>query len=105
MNEVIEIPVKRDQLIRRYLELKTFGSNTPMEYAVWSEIIKRGKIKTRERKEIQNQIGINQYSFNNIINKLKEKNCIALNPEDSSYSSNISFPENITELIFKFDIQ
>jgi len=102
MEEVIEVPVSGNVLIRRYLELKTFNSNTPMEYAIWSEIIKRGKIQTKQRKEIQTEIGLNQYSFNNVINKLKEKNCISYDPADKSYYSNIKFPENIEKLTFKF---
>lgn len=104
MEEVIEVPVSRDNLIRRYLELKTFSENTPMEYAVWSEIVKRGRIKTRERKEIQKILGLNQFSLNNLIGKLKEKSCIQYNPEDRSLSSNIQFPENIEQLTFKFNL-
>jgi DNA-binding MarR family transcriptional regulator len=104
MNEVINIAVGSDDLVRRYLELRTFYANTEMEYAVWSEIVKRGSIRTAERREIQNLIGLTQHSFNNIINKLKNKDCIRRNSEDNSYYSTMQLPENINTLSFKFDI-
>lgn len=100
--QVITVPVDERTFRREYLELITRSELTPLEYVVLAEIVKIGVVGRRQKKTIRDTTGIGQYSMNNILSNLKQKEYLHHNTIDQTYTSAIEVPERLDKLIFQF---